>query len=76
MFFLGFVLGVLVTKYFIILEVFYSIFFFYKELIKVIEGVNNYVNFLSYLKWILSIFYYIYVKKYKILGMMIKLLKK
>lgn len=50
MFFLGFVLGVLVTKYFIILEVFYSIFFFYKELIKVIEGVNNYVNFLSYLK--------------------------
>lgn len=76
MFFLGFVLGVLVTKYFIILEVFYSIFFFYKELIKVIEGVNNYVNFLSYLKWIFSIFYYIYVKKYKILGMMIKLLKK
>lgn len=63
MFFLGFVLGVLVTKYFIILEVFYSIFFFYKELIKVIEGVNNYVNFLSYLKLILSIFYYIYVKK-------------
>lgn len=72
----GFVLGVPVTKHSTTLEALHSIPLFYKESIKATEGVNNYVNSSSHLKWILSIFYHMYVKKYKILGMMIKLLKK